>query len=621
MPYLVSISIGPVQEFIASARRSRDLWFGSWVLSELSKAAAHEIVNRSKIESLIFPATDDPSDLIDGSDFNVVNKILALVAEKPDETGKAVYDAMVVRLRDIRDKAFARIIGEHFIKATAEKQVNDLLEYFWAAYPLNNPQDPIEYKEARRKVESLLAARKATRNFSQVEWGAKVPKSSLDGQRESVIHEDAYEAVKQGTMTKERLRHDYGVRQGERLCGVGMLKRHGNRERHGNRGQDDSFFSTSHVAALPLLRQLTNKNAVDEYITTLKSLGLQEGKEITSVPVTPPNKPHRAFGRHDGHLLFEERLSDFFEDDEPLKTAKKALRKLIKSAFNDKRPMPYYALLLADGDRMGKAIDEQKSIEHHRELSSRLTKFAKSVKRIVEIDYQGSLVYSGGDDVLAFLPLHTVLDCARRLADEFKDQLEDFKIDNQSPTLSVGIAVAHHLEPLSDALRLVRAAEKTAKSVDGKNALAVTLSKRSGSDRTVKGQWGTLDQRLSSFILLHRAEKIPDGAAYELRDLALRLKVDKGDGKYKTLQDAMRFEAMRILQRKRAKQGEYEIDKDVLENFESYLSPENESEDLANELIIARIFADATELAGIDVEDILQKTSKEETSVNADLDH
>jgi CRISPR-associated protein Cmr2 len=209
------------------------------------------------------------------------------------------------------------------------------------------------------------------------------------------------------------------------------------------------------------------------------------------------------------------------------------------------------------------------------------------------------------------------------LADEFKDQLdlEYFKVDNQSPTLSVGIAVAHHLEPLSDALRLVRAAEKMAKSVEGKNALAVTLSKRSGSDRTVQGRWGTLDQRLNYFILLHRTEKIPDGAAYELRDLALKLKTDKGNDKHQILQTAMRFEAMRILQRKRAKQGEDEIDNAVLNDFESYISPRNDIADLANELIIARLFADATELAGIAVNDLAQKRLKEEARVNADLDH
>ena len=45
--YLISIGIGPVQDFIASARRSRDLWFGSWLLSELSKAAANAVVEEA----------------------------------------------------------------------------------------------------------------------------------------------------------------------------------------------------------------------------------------------------------------------------------------------------------------------------------------------------------------------------------------------------------------------------------------------------------------------------------------------------------------------------------------------------------------------------------------------
>ena len=40
MEYLFSVALGPAQEFIAAARRTRDLWFSSWLLSELSKAAA-----------------------------------------------------------------------------------------------------------------------------------------------------------------------------------------------------------------------------------------------------------------------------------------------------------------------------------------------------------------------------------------------------------------------------------------------------------------------------------------------------------------------------------------------------------------------------------------------------
>ena len=59
MNYLFLVNIGPVQGFIASARRTRDLWFGSWLLSELSKAAAQEIVNAGTRNSLIFPAPND----------------------------------------------------------------------------------------------------------------------------------------------------------------------------------------------------------------------------------------------------------------------------------------------------------------------------------------------------------------------------------------------------------------------------------------------------------------------------------------------------------------------------------------------------------------------------------
>ncbi len=49
--HLIEIHIGPVQDFIAAARRSRDLWFGSWLLSELSKAVAKAIADEAGKEA------------------------------------------------------------------------------------------------------------------------------------------------------------------------------------------------------------------------------------------------------------------------------------------------------------------------------------------------------------------------------------------------------------------------------------------------------------------------------------------------------------------------------------------------------------------------------------------
>ncbi len=43
--HLIALSIGPVQDFIAAARRTRDLWFGSHMLSEIAKAAALAVHN------------------------------------------------------------------------------------------------------------------------------------------------------------------------------------------------------------------------------------------------------------------------------------------------------------------------------------------------------------------------------------------------------------------------------------------------------------------------------------------------------------------------------------------------------------------------------------------------
>ena len=57
MTHLLAISVGPVQEFITAARRTRDLWFGSRLLSKVSLKVAKEVENQGG--TLIFPASLD----------------------------------------------------------------------------------------------------------------------------------------------------------------------------------------------------------------------------------------------------------------------------------------------------------------------------------------------------------------------------------------------------------------------------------------------------------------------------------------------------------------------------------------------------------------------------------
>lgn len=647
MSYLMIISIGPVQEFIASARRSRDLWFGSWLLSEISKAAAKKIMDEKG--ELIFPSPINSTDLADDSGFSVVNKVVAQIETNDVQVFcKNIYEAMTDRLKKISANAFSELksskVKIHWNNADA--QLKDLVEFYWAAYPF----DGNDYDPALKRVNVLLAARKATRNFKQVTWGDSVPKSSLDGSRESVIDEDVFDELRNGKLTEKELRINYGVRDPkERLCGVSLLKRHGKPVK--NKQGIDSFFSTSHVAALPLLSRLKDKDAVKTYLDKLKNLLNISDKEVRAylghVPRNATLKPHKYFCNddgsllYDGRLLFEERLREFFTDKPIFEKAKDALREFIGTLNRDNlpsvsQPHPYYAILHADGDRMGAVIDEQakQGSEKHKETSQALSGFAGEVKKIVEENHCGSSIYAGGDDVLALLPLHTALQCARALANEFKKALGKFADeDGKTPTLSVGIAIGHHLDPLQDTLNLAREAEKVAKKevpnkqAPEKNALAVALSKRSGTDRTVKGSWdkakneGALDYRLNRFVFLHLKDELPDGAAYELRDLALRLKPPKDatEEEKKNLLEAQRTEAKRILKRKQPKGGEQKtIADEVYEYLHGLIdSPVLSLEQLADEIIVAREFAKAIEQAGIkpekSAEDNGIKTSEENT--------
>ncbi|MCF8004887.1 MAG: type III-B CRISPR-associated protein Cas10/Cmr2, partial [Chromatiaceae bacterium] len=84
---LITLSIGPVQSLIEAARRTRDLWGGSWLLSELSRAAARTLHN-AQPGSLIFPCPADPDRDLQplpepGDEANIAN-ILRAEVELPD---------------------------------------------------------------------------------------------------------------------------------------------------------------------------------------------------------------------------------------------------------------------------------------------------------------------------------------------------------------------------------------------------------------------------------------------------------------------------------------------------------------------------------------------------------
>lgn len=590
MQALFILTLGPVQDFIAAARRCRDLWFGSWLLSELSKAGAAAIAEHFGPGALIFPAPDDLQDLAPGNDMSVANKLVALLPDgtTPQDSANRAKEAIIRRLHDLRDEAFANKASS-FDRALSAQQIDDLLDIQWVSTPVDSDHP---YGVARERAEALLAAAKNTRLWQQPAWPTSSrEKSSIDGLRESVTAE-----------TRRPDRGALGLGDREHLCGVGLLKRSGKRRISGQSpASDDRFFSTPHLAALPLLerfeelRDPKKKREVEkrwqEYLDCLRQHDADTDESVH------PKWKSALLGCHDGQLLFASRIAERFDhldlsESKLVEKKKAALEAILPhlgrllSSLDGGEPLPYIAVLVADGDRMGVAINGLKDPESHRALSQRLDDFARDARKIVEAK-RGQLIYAGGDDVLAFVPLHRVLACARSLADDFSMKLTDYS-GGAHPTLSVGISITHFMDPMNHALATARRAEKLAKQE--RNSLAIILDKRSGPPVEVSGRWADdIDHRLAALIDLHRRDAIPDKFIQDLLDLAA---LRTADPKHSNALAAIaNLEFTRILDRKRAARGTAPI----TEDDRKHLPPDDPC--LPQRLLIAKILAQATDLA------------------------
>lgn len=266
------------------------------------------------------------------------------------------------------------------------------------------------------------------------------------------------------------------------------------------------------------------------------------------------------FLRLDGDWLYLESFEpDRFEHEFGLKLAenrksnlKEARRELeellsIAEGLGIPKPQHYYALLAMDGDHIGEWVTGRRGPElqevlhpnvvqipenssfarvlkvvrplgpaHHRALSAALKNFALEVVRpIVEEKHTGKLIYAGGDDVLALLPLEDLLSVMHNLYSLFTccssgsidlgdgstvsfDGLAVMRSGSEERWLllpgskmstSAGVAIAHHTHPLWHVVEEARLALKEAKDGYDRDAWAVHILKRSGEPVHTGGKW------------------------------------------------------------------------------------------------------------------------------------
>lgn len=517
--HLLLVTLGPVQDFIAQARRTRDLWYGSHLLSELGRAAARALVGGGA--KLIFPSLQagDPQLVaclaplrVDNTPpQNIANKLLAEVPAgvDPQQTARAVRQAVADYWRDevatpVNTKCSGLLAPN--IEAVWGEQIDSFLEFAASWLPLG------EYTATRRQLEQAIAGRKLLRDFDPwLEGRGNVPKSSLDGARESVLLPPRQRA--------SDLVRRYRVADGEQLDAVGLVKRAG--------GEPDQFVPVVNVALASWV-ECAGRVAKEE-LDALKSAC----REVNVSRVARRDLPCASPFAFDGSVLLPNRWRSVFEEQglqgDPEAWGRQHVRPLFRKLDE---PYPYVVCLVADGDRMGRAIDSIGSADAHRAFSMALSGFAEEARRIVEQQHRGALVYAGGDDVLAFVSLPEALACADALRTAFETATATACASlpaDERPTLSVGLGIGHVMESMGDLLTLGRQAEREAKH--DRNALAVLVDKRSGGSRVWRAQWSANPVRALNEAAALLRDRIPSRKVYEIASVLTRLpEPDKANG-------------------------------------------------------------------------------------------
>jgi len=201
------------------------------------------------------------------------------------------------------------------------------------------------------------------------------------------------------------------------------------------------------------------------------------------------------------------------------------------------------------------------------DISRALGRFSlRDARRIVEGEHGGffgyKLVYSGGDDALALLPVTDALRCARELREAFGAAMRGAGAANA--TVSVGVAIAHQSHPLQQVIREAQRALHLAKDRYGRDAYCLSVLKRSGEHITTGAPWRLGgDGPETTAALAHvteamRADKLSPRFAYRLRREFDPLLEAPGDGA--AIRAMFRAEVTRVF--KRQSRPRWEVDPD-----------------------------------------------------------
>jgi CRISPR-associated protein Cmr2 len=527
MTQLFHFTLGPVQDFVAQARRTRDLWAGSFLLSWLAAQAMVEVRQGGVI---VFPVVADeggPTDpliaAIEGKPLekdprpqigSLPNRFKATVPDNFDakEVETRVQSAWV-RLADAVWKQFIEPVADQGLgtRTIWDRQVAGFWEISWVLGEAQGDHSDARWLEARKNWRNHWPEPEGGDHCALM--GDLQELSGYNRALERDQQDKFWKSLRAGTGHLEL--HDH-----ERLCAIALIKRlfprldkpallgsigwvpGGKSEVIGN------WPSTAYMAVIPWLREFvgddTRMEALQRYEDeVVKAAGTAVHGERSSHIFSLKSLDDLAW--LDGNFFLPNALKN--AADTPLlperEDQREPLVKSLRDLQEDHPSQPYYALLLLDGDSLG----EHLSKGDPGKISVSLAKFSQGVADIVA-RHDGVTLYAGGDDVLALLSMDRALACASALNTAYGRAFDD-----PAFTVSVAIVFAHYHLPLREVLAEAhRQLDKVAKEANGRDSLALAWFKASGKVAQWVATWTNAEGDKPGCDLQSLATAVREGA-------------------------------------------------------------------------------------------------------------
>lgn len=495
MTLLLDMSIGPVQGFVAQSRRTRDLWGSSYLLSFLS---AHAMRGISQAGGTIVRPSVEGDPLFawvcaerQGSTGpgepprigSVPNHFVAKLpaGADPPAVAQEGVAALEKAWRRVQEAVWKRFVQDHAAQGQGTEEIwNRQCAAFWEVLWTAG--------DAGAAAGGLLARRKHWRSQRLPdEPGDKCTLMPDFQELSGLVRAQGEPSRRQQDSFWNHLRRDVGpleLRPDERLCAIALVKRLFPKVAEGAIGWEldvGRWPSTAAMAAVPWLRRVCRAAPpqADAFAKELREVVPKDDLKVSPKAIPALAKLEGPLLGIDANFLQASFLTDkqleFLNDGGPPEQRPDLISLLrdLQNARDDQgvrfgsAPV-FYALLLADGDRLGQLVGSLGGPT----VGAALGAFTARVPAIVE-KHSGVTVYAGGDDVLALLPVPEALSCAAALAEAYAGV---FLKENAKAraTLSAAVMFAHVRLSLGGVLAEAhRLLDDVAKDQNGRDSLAV----------------------------------------------------------------------------------------------------------------------------------------------------